>query len=78
MGNSKNILLLVGALLVLLGIAGLAIPQFTTQGPKEVAKIGSLDIQAQEDTSHSIPPLVAGGALAIGLVLLGVGVVRRA
>ena len=40
MGRSMNSLMILGALLALLGIAGLAIPEFTTQKTEDVAKIG--------------------------------------
>ncbi len=66
-----------GAALVLLGLLGFAIPMFTTQQTKDVAKIGDLKIQSTESTSHVIPPLVAGGAIAIGVVLVGAGLYRR-
>ncbi len=70
-------LLLFGAVLVLLGIAGLALPSFTTQDTKDVAKIGDLKVQAKEDTTHFIPPAVSEGALVVGVVLLGAGFLRR-
>ncbi len=66
-----------GAALVLLGLLGFAIPMFTTQQTKDVAKIGDLKIQSTESTSHVIPPLVAGGAIALGVVLVGAGLYRR-
>jgi hypothetical protein len=75
--NRMNAVTIFGAALALLGLIGLAIPVFTTQQTKDVAKIGDLKIQATESTSHVVPPLVAGGALAIGVVLLGVGFYRR-
>jgi hypothetical protein len=77
MGRSTNALIIAGALLALLGVAGLAIPVFTTQQTKEVAHIGDLKVQAQEDTDHVIPPLIAGGALLLGLVLIGGGFYSR-
>ncbi len=67
-----------GVALVLLGLAALAIPVFTTQQTKEVARIGDLKIQTTEDKSFAVPPLVAGGAVVLGLVLIGAGVYRRA
>ena len=67
-----------GVALVLLGLAALAIPVFTTQQTKEVARIGELKIQTTEDKSFAVPPLVAGGAVVLGLVLIGAGVYRRA
>jgi hypothetical protein len=77
MGRSMNSLMILGALLALLGIAGLAIPEFTTQKTEDVAKIGDLKLQTQEDTSHTIPPLASGTALVVGIVLLGAGFYRQ-
>ena len=44
--------------LVLLGLIGFAIPIFTIQQTKEVARIGNLKLQSSESTSHVIPPIV--------------------
>jgi hypothetical protein len=71
-------LLVIGAVLVLLGIAGIAIPSFTTSDTRDVAKVGDLKVQAKEDTPHFIPPAVAEGAVLVGVVLLGAGFIRRA
>jgi hypothetical protein len=77
MGRSTNILMIFGALLVLLGATGLAIPVFTTTQTNDVARIGDLKIQTQENTSHAIPPLVSGSALTLGIILVGGGLFRR-
>jgi hypothetical protein len=70
-------LMIVGALLVLLGIVGLAIPEFSTQHTADVAKVGPLKVQTTEHESHFIPPVVAGGALVLGVVLMGAGFMRQ-
>ncbi len=77
MGRSMNMLVIAGALLVLLGVAGLAVPVFTTPQTSEVARIGDLHVEAKEDKTHVVPPLVAGGALVLGIVLLAGGLFRR-
>jgi hypothetical protein len=71
-------LTLVGAALALLGLIAIAVPYFTTTQTKDVAKIGDLSIQSKEETPHSIPPLVSGGMLVIGVVLMGAGLMKRA
>jgi hypothetical protein len=71
-------LTLVGAALVLLGLLAMAVPYFTTTQTKDVAKIGDLSIQSKEETGHSISPLVSGGMLVIGVVMLGAGLMKRA
>lgn len=70
-------LVIIGAALAILGLIGLAIPVFTTTQTKDVAKIGGLNIQSKERTSHVIPPLLSGGVLIIGLIVIGVGVYTK-
>jgi hypothetical protein len=73
-------LVLIGAILAILGLIGTAVPYFTTQQTRDVVKLGDLKVTAKEETTHVIPPLVSQGALVIGIVLIGAGVVmgRRA
>ncbi len=68
---------MVGAAVALLGLVGLAIPVFSTSQTKDVAKIGDLKIQSNEETTHVVPPMLAGGALVIGLVLVGFGYMKN-
>jgi uncharacterized membrane protein len=72
-----NGLVIIGMILVVLGVLGFAIPVFTTQQTEEVARIGDLTLQNTEDTSHRIPPLLSGGALIAGLILIGTGLYRK-
>lgn len=77
MGRPMTGLMLGGAIFLLIGLAGFAMPMFTTQQTRDVARIGDVKIQATEDRTHFIPPIVSGGALALGAVLLGAGLFRR-
>ena len=72
-----NKLMLVGAVLVILGILGFTIPYFVTSSTDEVAKVGGVKLEATEHTTHVVPPVLAGGLLLLGIVLLGAGVTRR-
>jgi len=78
MGRSMSFVVILGAILVLAGIAGLAMPVFNTTQNQEVAHIGDLHVDAKESTTHFIPPLVSGGALVLGVILMGGGLMRRA
>jgi len=69
--------LIIGVLLAILGIVGLAIPVFTTTQTKDVAKLGDVKVQSREQTSHAIPPLLSGGVLVLGVVLIGVGALSK-
>lgn len=66
-----------GAVLVILGLIGFAIPMFTTQETTELARVGELKLQTTQTTSHIIPPLLSGGVLIIGIILMGVGLYRK-
>jgi hypothetical protein len=72
-----NALTVGGAVLVVLGILGFAIPYVTTQQTKDVAAIGDLKLQTTESRSYAMPPLVSGGALVVGVVLVGAGLYRK-
>jgi hypothetical protein len=75
-GTGKT-LVTIGAIIAVIGLIALAIPVFTTTETKDIAKVGDLKLQTTEEKSFVIPPLVAGGALVIGLVMLGAGYMRR-
>jgi len=70
-------IVIVGVIIALLGLLGLAIPKFTTSETKNVVTLGDLKVQATEPTSHSIPPIASGAAIIIGLVLSGSGIYRK-
>ena len=64
---------LVGILLLVAGLAGLAVGTFRYTQKKDILKVGSIQVQAREKETVTIPPLVAGGAVALGLVLVLAG-----
>ena len=70
-------ILLIGVALAILGLVGLAMPVFSTTQTKDIAHVGDLHVQANETTRHAIPPIVSGGLLAMGIVLIGVGVLKQ-
>ena len=72
-----NKLMMAGAVLALLGILGFAVPYFTTNQTEDVAKLGDMKLTTTTSTSHSIPPIAAGGLLILGIVLLGGGLIKR-
>jgi hypothetical protein len=73
----RNGLVVAGAVLVVIGLIGFALPIFTTQQTTDVAKIGDLKLQTTESTTHSIPPILSGGALVLGVVLAGAGFYQK-
>ncbi|HVB80872.1 MAG TPA: hypothetical protein VNE82_13110 [Candidatus Binataceae bacterium] len=66
-------LVIIGVILAILGLVGLATPVFTTSSTKNVASLGDLKVQATEHSSHVIPPVVSGGVMILGVVLVGAG-----
>ena len=77
MGRSMSGLMIGGAILTLLGLLAFAIPVFTTQQTTDVARIGDLKLQTTASKSYIIPPFVAGGALVLGVILIGAGFYQR-
>lgn len=72
-----NALLIVGLIFVVAGMLGFAIPVFETQETERVAKIGDLTLQSTEETSHRIPSILSGGALVLGIVLVGTSLYQK-
>jgi hypothetical protein len=72
-----NGLMIVGVILLVAGLLGFAIPVFTTQKTQDVVKLGDVKIQSTQDVYHSIPPILSGGVLVLGLVLIGTSLYQR-
>ena len=76
MGRANG-LAIFGAILLIVGLVAFVIPVFTTQKTEDVARIGDIKIQSPENTPHIIPPLLSGGAMALGVILLGLGLYQK-
>ncbi len=70
-------MVILGVIVALLGVLALAIPEFTTNDTKNVVTLGDLKVQATVPTSHSVPPIVGGAAIIIGLVMAGGGLYQK-
>jgi hypothetical protein len=66
---------LFGAILAVLGLVAFAIPSFNTEKTQDVVKFGDLKVQAKTEEPHFIPPMVSGGAMVLGVLLIGAGMV---
>jgi drug/metabolite transporter (DMT)-like permease len=69
-----------GAAIALLGLIAFALPSFNTEKTQDVVKFGDLKVQAKTEQPHVIPPILSEGAIVLGVLLIGAGVVmnRRA
>jgi hypothetical protein len=74
---NSSTLVVIGTVLVVLGLIGFAFPMFTTKETTELARLGELKLETTQTTTHVIPPLVIGGVLVAGVILLGAGLYRK-
>jgi hypothetical protein len=70
-------IVLFGAILALLGLIAFAIPSFKTEKTQDVVKLGDLKVQAKNEEPHVIPPILSEGAMLLGIVLIGAGLVMN-
>ena len=61
---------LIGVVLIVLGIAAFAYSGFTYTSREKVLDIGPLEAHADTEKTVAIPPLAAGAAVLVGLVLV--------
>ena len=61
---------LVGVLLVILGIVGLAYPRISYTTREKVVDIGPIEATKETKKSIPLPPILGGLSLAGGIVLL--------
>ena len=67
----------VGLLLLILGLAGLAIGAFDVKRNKTVLDVGPVQVHAKTNETVTIPPLLAGGVAVVGAVLAVTGGRRK-
>lgn len=64
---------ILGILLIVAGLAGLAYKSFTVPGEKRGIQIGSLDLSVQKKERVEVPTWAGFAAVAVGAGLLLVG-----
>jgi len=68
---------LIGIILIVAGCLGLAYGGFTYTKETTGVKLGPIELKVQEKETVNVPLIVSGGAVAIGVVLLVVGIGRK-
>jgi len=66
----KRFLSLIGVLLVVLGLIGLAHPTFSYHEKKEVAKLGPVQATVEEEKTVEIPRIASVAVALAGLALV--------
>jgi uncharacterized membrane protein YidH (DUF202 family) len=68
-----NIVKVIGAILIVGGICGLAYGSFSYTDTNQVAKLGPIEINAKEKHTVNVPVWTGVGAVAVGVLLLVCG-----
>jgi hypothetical protein len=63
---------IIGIILIVVGIAGFALGGFSFTKKEKVLDVGPIDATAENEKTVPVPPLLAGLALAGGVVLVAV------
>jgi hypothetical protein len=74
----KRILMIVGVVLMLLGIAAVLHPTYTYHQQQQVAKVGPFQATVDEEKNAQIPVAATAAALIAGLGLVLIGARMRA
>jgi uncharacterized membrane protein HdeD (DUF308 family) len=69
----KRLPIVLGIILLVLGVVGLAHPTFTYHQREEVAKLGPYKATVDEEKTAQIPPAISITLLAAGVVLIVLG-----
>lgn len=68
---------IIGAILIVAGIAGFIFGGINYSETETVAEIGNVELQDTDDKRLNISPYASGAILATGLVLLVLGVRKK-
>lgn len=69
----KRVLMIVGVVLILLGIAAVLHPTYTYHQQQQVAKIGSFQATLDEEKTAQVPVAATAALLLAGLALILIG-----
>jgi hypothetical protein len=67
----------IGVILIVLGILGFIVDNISFTTDEQVAEVGPVEVERQNERTVPIAPLAAGGAIAVGTGMLVVGIRRN-
>ena len=73
----KSVISLIGIFLIIVGIVGFSYKYFSYTTDEKVAEIGNIKVTTEQEKRVVISPLLSGASLAVGIVLVIVGMSRR-
>ena len=62
-----------GTILIVLGILGFVVSNVSFTTTEQVADVGPVEIEKQEEQSIPVGPIASGSAVVIGIALVGFG-----
>lgn len=68
-----NSTMLIGLILIVLGVVGLAYQGITYTTREKILDVGPLEATAKKEKTIPLPPIVGGVALAAGLLMVVAG-----
>ncbi|MGD8574213.1 MAG: DUF3185 domain-containing protein [Gammaproteobacteria bacterium] len=72
-----KVLRIIGVLLIVGGLAGLAVGKFSFTRSEPVVEVGPLKLSAEKEHSLNVPPVAGAVALGLGVAVLVVGFRKR-
>lgn len=69
----KTTVTIIGALLIIAGVALFGYQGITYTKEEKVAQIGDLALTAEKEKTIWVSPFLAGGAIAVGVILVFMG-----
>lgn len=73
----KNILTIIGVLLIIFGIVTFAYKGFSYNKEEKVAEIAGLKVMAQETKTVYFPPILGGLSIAAGIALVLIARIKK-
>lgn len=68
---------IIGIILIVLGLAGFFVGEVSFTQTEEVADVGPVEVETEQERTIPIRPIAAGGAVVAGIALVVVGSRRK-